>query len=763
MRHEQNVSHWSPVTTEELYQRLRSLLTSPLTMREIDLGLKVGVAERTTVQKGIRELTRDGRIVKIRGGRIGLADEMNLVTGVVQGHPDRFGFLIIDDPEEADVYLGPRNFEEAMHGDKVVVRLEKTRSDGRREGNVIRILERANDTLTGTFRPFRGGGFVDPFDRKIVHDIFVADGDTGGAKEGDAVVVKMLDYPGKTSRAVGVVDRVLGKADDPTVEIEIVVAKHRLRNKFPAAAVAQAKACLPPSEADLKGRLDFRDRPIVTIDGETAKDFDDAVEVTRTKEGGYELGVHIADVSHYVTEDSPLDKEAVLRATSVYFPGSVIPMLPFELSNDLCSLNPKVDRLTMSCVMTYDAEGNQIGYRLSESVIRSHERMTYTDVAAIIGRTDDDAVKRYAPMVERFDLMAELAALLKKRRSEAGAIDFDLPEPEIVLDVTGKPEDIVVVQRNVAHKLIEEFMLAANRSVALHFLRSRHPAIYRIHDEPDPLKIDAFREFIEAFGYRFPKTTKLNPKMMAKVISDFAGRTEERLVTTVLLRSMKQARYAVDNIGHFGLAFDHYTHFTSPIRRYPDLIVHRLIKDLLQKKRRVEQWAERLPEIAGHCSGAERVADDAEREVIKLRQTQYLAERVGETFDGVISGVTAFGFFVELLHAPVEGLIRLTSLTDDYYQYDQIGHALVGRRRNRRFRLGDPVRIVVEHVSVERRQVDFVLVGEGGTTKSKEPRPARKSSIKAKNARAKKGRQDRTANKAAKKAANPTKKRRRPR
>ncbi|MBF0170523.1 MAG: ribonuclease R [Nitrospinae bacterium] len=751
------------MTHEELYPRLRALLTSPLTMREILLGLKVGAAERLAVQRGIRDLTRDGRIVSIRGGRFGLADEMNLVTGVVQGHPDRFGFLIIDDPNEADVYLGPRNFEEAMHGDKVVVRLEKTRSDGRREGNVIRILERANDTLTGTFRPFRGGGFVTPFDRKIVHDVFVDAADAAGAKDGDAVVVKMLDYPGKATRAVGSIDRVLGKADDPTVEIEIVIAKHRLRNKFPTAAVAQAKACRPPAEADLKGRQDFRSRPIVTIDGETAKDFDDAVEVTRTKDGGYELGVHIADVSHYVTEDSALDKEAALRATSVYFPGSVIPMLPFELSNDLCSLNPKVDRLTMSCVMTFDAEGNQIGYKLSESVIRSFERMTYTDVAAVIDRTNPDTLKRYAALVERFDLMGELAALLRKQRFRAGAIDFDLPEPEIVLDVTGKPEDIVVAKRNVAHRLIEEFMLAANRSVALHFLRSRHPAIYRIHDEPDPLKIEAFKEFIDSFGYRFPAAKKIDAVTMQKVISDFVGRPEERLITTVLLRSMKQARYAVDNIGHFGLAFDHYTHFTSPIRRYPDLIVHRLIKDLLRKTRRAEHWAERLPNYAAHCSGAERVADDAEREVVKLRQTQYLAERVGETFDGVISGVTAFGFFVELLHAPVEGLVRLTSLTDDYYQYDQVGHSLVGRRRNRRFRLGDPVTILVEHVSIERRQVDFVIVGEGGTVAprlAKEERPARKASLKAKNARSAKGRQERSSAKAAKKAANPTKKRR---
>jgi ribonuclease R len=747
------------MTPAELSKKLKALLTSPLTLREILTGLATVPSDRLAIRQGIRELARSGMIVKIRGGRYGLPDQMNLVTGVIQGHPDRFGFLIIDDPDEADVYLGPRNFDEAMHGDRVVVRVEKTRSDGRREGRVIRILERGSDTVPGVFHLVRGGGFVTPFDHRQVHDVFIPSSASGGAREGDAVVAEMVEFPGKNSRPVGEIVRVLGDAEDPNVEVEIVIAKHRLRNRFPRSVVAQARECVAPSAKDIAGRLDLRGRAIVTIDGETAKDFDDAVEVVRLPDGGWELGVHIADVSHYVAEETPLDVEATKRCTSVYFPGAVIPMLPFELSNDLCSLNPKVDRLTMTCIMRFDAEGKRIKTKLAESVIRSVERMTYTDVAAIVEDRDPETMARYAPLVPMFDDMAELAALLRKRRFETGAIDFDLPEPEIVLDVTGRPENIVKVVRNVAHRLIEEFMLEANKTVAYHLDKSGHPAIYRIHDEPDPMKIEAFKEFIDTFGYRFPASKKITNRTMQKVLSDFTGRPEERLVTTVLLRSMKQARYSTGNIGHFGLCFDHYTHFTSPIRRYPDLIVHRLLKDLLRKKTRPAFWEERLDDIAKRCSGAERVADEAEREVMKLRQTQYLSDRVGETFDGVISGVTAFGFFVELLEAPVEGLIRLTTLADDYYKHDEVGHSLVGRRSGKRFRLGDPVRIVVESVNIGRRQVDFALEGQPSTGK-KPDRPERKGAIKAGNARKSKERAARDATRTRKAAQPPRKKRR---
>ncbi|MBF0633947.1 MAG: ribonuclease R, partial [Nitrospinae bacterium] len=627
-------------------------------------------------------------------------------------------WVIPDDVDEADVFLSPRAFGEAMSGDRVVARVEGRRSDGKREGRVIQILERAHHTIPGVFERSRSAGYVVPFDSRITHDILIEPGQHGDAASGQAVMVEITEYPSATRQPIGKIVKVIGDADDPAVEVAVIAAKLKLRTDFPHAVVHEAKSHRAPSPKDYAGRLDLRDKPIVTIDGETAKDFDDAVDVERIEGGGYRLGVHIADVSHYVREDSALDKEAFRRGTSVYFPGSVIPMLPFELSNDLCSLNPKVDRLTLSCIMTFSKNGDMLDAQIHESVIRSVERMTYTAVAGILKGDDKALLSRYSGLLANFRLMEELAEILRRRRLENGAIDFDLPEPQIMLDITGRPENIVLAERNVAHRLIEEFMLSANKAVAGTFLKRKYPAIYRVHDNPDPEKVKAFGEFAKAFGIHVKAGESLSSARMGAIIEEVRGKPEEKLITRILLRSMKQARYSDENIGHFGLAFVHYTHFTSPIRRYPDLIVHRLLKDLVNDKRRESHWKPILPEIAASTSKTERTAEEAEREAVKLRQTQYMADKIGEVYDGMISGVTSFGFFVEFIDPPVEGLVRVATLTDDYYIFDERGHALNGDRTRKRFRLGDMVKVKVESVSIERRRVDLSLVDGGARGRS---------------------------------------------
>ncbi|MDH4184085.1 MAG: ribonuclease R [Nitrospinota bacterium] len=702
------------MTDNELKNKLAKLLSSPMAMRDILTRLKVAGPDKMDVKQKIRLMAERGEILRLRGSRYGLPEKMDLVIGVVQGHNEGYGFVIPDDPDQEDLFLKAHNFHEVMHGDRVVARVEREKGAGRREGKVIRILERANDTVAGVLDRFRDGAYVVPFERRITQDIFIPPDKTLNAADGQAVMAKITHQPSKTRQAMGEVTEVLGDPEDPKVEIVLACARFHLRNRFPLDAIAQAKALSAPTGGPYPGREDFTARPIVTIDGESAKDFDDAVEVRRLPGGGWELGVHIADVAHYVEAGSPLDKEAALRGTSVYFPGSVVPMLPFELSNEICSLNPQVDRFTLSCVMILSADGAVKSHKLYESVIRPAERMTYTAVAAILEKEDPQLKERYAPLVPMFRDMGQLAQLLRERRYAAGALDFDLPEPEVILDITGRPENIIRAERNSAHKLIEEFMLLANRTVARHLFDKGIVIPNRVHEKPDPAKIAEFFDFITAFGIRGIEPDKFDSKWMAGILKSFSGRPEEKLVTHVMLRSMKQARYSAEARGHFALAFPHYAHFTSPIRRYPDLLTHRAVKRAVNNIPSPQGWDEGLEKISAHCSAMERNADDAERDIIKLKQTQHMATRIGEEFSGIISGVTNFGFFVELVDPAVEGLVRVSTIGDDYYHFDETSRSLSGARNGRTFRLGDQARVRVVEVSVSRRQIDFELLESRG-------------------------------------------------
>jgi ribonuclease R len=576
----------------------------------------------------------------------------------------------------------------------------------------------------GHIKRERGYCLVEPSNKRILDDILIPSGEDLDAPDEAIVSVEITEWPTRTGSPVGRVTDIIGAAEDPEVEAEVILRKYGLPNRFPDRVEAEAREV--PDEVEegaIKGREDLRGLRIITIDGETAKDFDDAVYVDRTKDGGYRLLVSIADVSHYVRPGTALDAEAFSRGTSVYFPARCIPMLPEALSNGICSLNPAVDRLTMTAEMVFDSEGRMTGKRFYESVIKSAERMTYTDVHKLIKGDDAEINDRYSRIREDVLLMAGLAGLLLDRRVEDGSIDFDLPEPQVILDIEGRTEDIIRVERNAAHRLIEEFMLAANRAVATEFTSQSLPFLYRVHDEPDRESTDDFAEFVFSLGLDFKPSG--GPKAFQKVITAARGKPEERLVNTVLLRSMKQAIYSDENAGHFGLAFTDYTHFTSPIRRYPDLIVHRLLKLLMRGKygkREQARMEAELPETTARSSATERKAMEAEREILDLKKTQFMKDKVGEVYEGFISGVTGFGLFVELKEWFVEGLVHVSSLLDDYYTFDDKRHTLTGEHTKKTFRLADEVTVQVTGVNIELRRIEMTLSGDSATPGGPRPR-----------------------------------------
>jgi ribonuclease R len=688
----------------------------PLLLREILLRLGLQKELRQKARESLKDLVDEGKVVRIRGNRYGLPSKMNLIVGRVKTHPDGYGFVIPEAEGEEDIFISPRNLKEAMNGDRVVARIESIRRKGK-EGSVIRILERKARKVVGKFMRAKNYSYIIPEDERILQEIFIPEGETKRARPNQIVVAEITQYPTERARPEGRITHILGYPDDPEIEPQIIIHKYDLPHRFTSAALKEAQNLPPePSSHEYKDRIDLRGIPTFTIDGENARDFDDAVSIERERDGGVKLYVSISDVSHYVREETILDNEAYLRGTSVYFPDRAIPMFPTELSNEICCLHPRVDRLTLTAELRYDENGERRGVQFYPSVIRSDERLTYTLVRKILVDDEAELKRKFKHLLPSLVLMADLCQELRRRRTERGAIDFDLPEPEVILNLQGETEDIVRAERNLAHQIIEEFMIAANEAVA-HFMEERgFPFIYRIHEPPKKEAMDEFRRFISHLGYKsirpdhgMRKESDHSPKEFQRVLSDMRGRPEERVVNEILLRSMKWAKYSAKNLGHFGLASDGYTHFTSPIRRYPDLIVHRLLKRVLSKKE-VKIPEEVLANKADHLSNRERVAMEAEREILNRYRVRFMKDKAGEEFEGIISGVAAFGFFVELKYIFVDGLVRVTSLHDDYYQYHEKSYCLVGERTHKTFRIGDEVRVRVDRVDVERRHIDFGLI-----------------------------------------------------
>ncbi|MQA28325.1 MAG: ribonuclease R [Luteitalea sp.] len=724
------------LSRDQVLAQMRERVHHPAGTRELLQLLKIPREERASFKRHLESLVGSGDLIQIRGQRFGLPEKMDLYVGALETHPAGYGFVRPERPLEGgsgDIYVANPHLNEAMHGDRVVVRIERIKDGGRVEGRIIRILDRGNTWLVGRYdRNEDGMGFVVPFDRRVLMDVLIPPGQESGATPGEMVTIELTRWPTSSRGAIGRVADVLGDIDAPGVDTEIIIRKHGIPDAHSPQAVAEAvRLGGSVSEKDIRGRSDFREQVTVTIDGEHARDFDDAITIERLPGGNFWLGVHIADVSHYVQEGSALDREAYDRGTSVYFPERAVHMFPSELATGLCSLNPQVDRLVQSCFMEVTRRGEVVRSEFHDGVINSNERMTYTAVNGILTDRDPELIKRYEPLVPSFELMRELFHVLNDARKRRGSIDFDLNEAEVIIDAGGVVEAIIALQRNVAHRLIEEFMLLANETVATHLEAQDAPALYRIHEEPDVLKIAKFEDFISGFGLSLGASlTALRPRHFQKLIERIHGKPEEKPIAFLMLRTMQKARYAPENAGHFGLAAPSYTHFTSPIRRYPDLVVHRALRasrhGLLTAERR-EEWSEDLPEVARHTSEMERRADDAERELLQWKKVKFMADKVGDEFEGYVTGVAAFGLFIELVEHYVEGLVHVSTMADDYYRFIDTAHMLRGENTQKTYRLGDKVKVQVVRVNMEVRQIDLGLVeilnrlrqGERGARRSK--------------------------------------------
>ena len=702
-----------------LKERLLGLINdpayTPLKKEELALIFDIHPTEMPMFYNFLEELEEDGYIGKTKKGKIASPKSMGYFVGKFVAHRKGFGFVESDEEYIQDLFIPAADVNGAMHNDRVVAEITKPATDERRaEGAIIKVLEREITKVVGEFQSNKTFGFVIADEKKFNQDIYIPKKYFSGAKDGDKVVVQITVWPQAGRKPEGKIIEVLGPKGEKEVEILSIIRAHGLPEEFPKKVLEEAqKVAVPISQEEIDRRLDIRDLNIFTIDGEDAKDLDDAISIERLSNGNFKLGVHIADVTHYVHEKSKLDKEALKRATSVYLVDTVIPMLPKTLSNGVCSLNPHEDKLTLSVFMEIDRKGNVKQYDIKETIINSKARMTYTEVSDILEHDDEELKAKYSHVVEEFKIAEVLAKILMERRNRRGAIDFDFPEAKIILTPEGKVSDIKEYERRISNRIIEEFMLITNETVAEHYFWLNIPFVYRIHETPSAEKMQELGKFVSTFGYTIKgDLEEVHPKSLQSIISAIKGKREEEAISTIMLRSLKQARYSPECSGHFGLAAQYYSHFTSPIRRYPDLQIHRIMKEHLNNKinkKRQEQLVNIVDYASTQSSERERAADLAERDVKDYYKAVYMEDKVGEEFDGVVSSVTSFGMFIELPNT-VEGLSRLANMGDDYYIYDEMTYTIIGERTRKTYRIGDPVRIKVANVNVDLREIDFKIL-----------------------------------------------------
>lgn len=710
-----------PIPSREF---IMGLLTDkgPTSYKQLVIELKLRSSqEKEALRRRLIAMVRDGQLHQNRRGAYGLIGKMELIPGRVMGHKDGFGFVIPDDGS-VDLFLNGRQMRNVFHEDRVLVKVAGIDNRGRREGIVVEVTEHNTHEVVGRLHCKSDTYFVEASNQRISQEILIPPNQIGEATNGQMVVVTITEQPTAHSRPIGKVKEILGEHMAPGMEIDVAIRNHGLPHEWSEAVLKEIEKFTPDvSEEALAGRQDLRELPFVTIDGEDARDFDDAVYCVKRPNGSWTLYVAIADVSYYVKPHTALDTEALERGNSVYFPGQVIPMLPEVLSNELCSLKPNVNRLTMVCEMSITATGKITRYRFYEAVIKSHARLTYNKVFAMVKEDDKNLQKEYQALYPHLQELFALYHVLYKARGKRGTIDFDLPETKIVFGKDRKIEKIVPLVRNEAHRLIEECMLCANICAARFLLKSDCPALYRVHEGPSAEKLNDLRRFLNEMGLTLPGGEEPTPRDYARLLTSVADRPDAHLIQTVLLRSLSQAVYTPENKGHFGLAYEAYTHFTSPIRRYPDLLVHRAIRRVLQRQYKEGEIDPRLEKLGEHCSMTERRADDATREAVDWLKCEFMMDKIGEEFNGVVSGVASFGFFVELVEIYAEGLVHISNLPDDYYHFDPIKHQMSGERSGRHFRLGDQVRVLVARVDLDEREIDFVLVEDESADK-KQPK-----------------------------------------
>lgn len=689
-------------------------LYRPMTREELAKSFEIDRDEAKVFYDILDTMEKEGTIVKTRNERYGLPHKMNLIIGILEGNEKGYGFLIPEDKEKEDIFIPAEDMNGALHGDKVIVRItKKSNNDRRDEGEVLRILDRANKHIVGTFENNKSFGFVLPDDSRISMDIFVPKSDINGAKTNQKVVVEITKWPDKRRNPEGKIVEILGYIDEKGTDILSVIKQYQLPLEFPNKVLDQAERIEEVvSEEEIAKRVDLRELTTFTIDGADAKDFDDAVSIERLENRNFKLGVHIADVSHYIKENSSMDKEALKRGNSVYLVDRVIPMLPEKLSNGICSLKPGEPRLTLSIFMEIDNNGKVLEHEIVESVIESKERLIYDDVSDLLEKDDENLKMKYNHIFEELKLMEELCHILTEKRNNRGSLDFDFPEAQIILDDNGIPIDIRKEDRRIANRIIEEFMLVSNETIAEYMYWAQVPFIYRIHEDPDSEKIAGFNKFVHNFGYSLKGFQDIHPKELQNLMNTIKGKKEENLINTLLLRSLKKAIYSSEVNGHFGLAAKYYCHFTAPIRRYADLEIHRIIKSYINSNLypdKIEKLERILPGIAEQASVMERKAEEAERAVDDIKKAQYMKDRIGEVYEGLVSSLTHFGMFVQLDNT-IEGLVHFSNMVNDYYYYDEEKYYIIGELTKKQYRIGDTVKIKVIGVDILKGNIDFILV-----------------------------------------------------